>query len=102
KHSQKKWIAHSDNYSKGEVIINEGAKGALYSREIVSLLPVGIVAVKGEFIKGEVVRILDEKGEKIGLGKAEYSARIAQEKMGLNNQKPLIHYDYLYLFQNNS
>src|SRR5690606_37433769 len=34
KHSQKKWIAHSDNYSKGEVVINEGAKGALYSREI--------------------------------------------------------------------
>lgn len=102
KHNQKKWIAHSDNYSKGEVIINEGARNALFSREIVSLLPVGIVAVNGEFTRGEVIRIMDEKGEKIGLGKAEYNAKIAAERIGLNNQKPLIHYDYLYLFQNHA
>lgn len=100
KHNQKKWIAHSDNYSKGEVIINEGAKKALCSRQVTSLLPVGIIAVNGEFSKGEVIRIRDEHGEKIGLGKAEYGARAAAEKIGLNNQKPLVHYDYLYLFQN--
>ena len=102
KHNQKKWIAHSDNYSKGEVIINEGAKKALYSNKVTSLLPVGVVALKGDFIKGEVIRILDERGEKIGLGKAEYSARVAAEKVGQNNQKPLVHYDYLYLFQHHN
>lgn len=98
KHNQKKWIAHSDNYSKGEVVINEGAKKALLSQKIISLLPVGVVAVKGEFTRGEVIRIVDEKGEKIGLGKAEYGVKMASEKIGVNNQKPLIHYDYLYLF----
>jgi glutamate 5-kinase len=100
KHNQKKWIAHSDHYSKGEVVINEGARRALFSEKITSLLPVGIISVNGDFIKGEVIRIIDEKGERIGLGKAEYSAKIANEKLGINNQKPLIHYDYLYLFQN--
>lgn len=98
RHSQKKWIAHSDHYSKGEVIINEGAKKALLSPKVSSLLPVGVVAVTGDFTKGEVIRIRDEQGEKIGLGKAEYSAKAAEEKIGMSKQKPLIHYDYLYLF----
>ncbi len=98
KHNQKKWIAHSDNYSKGEVVINEGAKKALLSRKIISLLPIGIVDIKGDFTRGEIVRIVDEQGEKLGLGKAEYGAKIAIEKIGVSNQRPLIHYDYLYLF----
>src|SRR5690606_32149393 len=98
KHNQKKWIAHSDNYSKGEVVINEGAKKALLSQKIISLLPVGVVAVKGAFTRGEVIRIVDEKGEKIGLGKAEYGVKMAAEKIGMNNQKPLIQYDYVYAF----
>jgi glutamate 5-kinase len=101
RHNKKKWIAHSDNYSKGEVMINEGAEKALSSGQITSLLPVGITAVNGEFVKGEIIRIINEKGEKIGLGKAEYGTRVAQEKKGLNHQKPIIHYDYLYLLDRN-
>lgn len=100
KQSPKKWLAHGDQYFKGEVIINEGAKSALASNKIISLLPIGIISVKGEFSKGDIIRISDEKGEKIGLGKAEYPSPIAIEKIGQKNQKPFIHYDYLYLFQN--
>ncbi|MEX2593345.1 MAG: glutamate 5-kinase [Anditalea sp.] len=102
RHNKKKWIAHSDNYSKGEVIINEGAEKALTSGQITSLLPVGVVAVNGDFVKGEIIRIINEKGKKIGLGKAEFGTRVAQEKKGLNHQKPIIHYDYLYLFDRNN
>lgn len=102
RHNKKKWIAHSDNYSKGEVMINEGAEKALTSGHITSLLPVGVIAVKGEFVKGEIIRIINEKGEKIGLGKAEFGTRAAQEKKGLSHQKPIIHYDYLYLFDQNN
>ncbi|MDN3668033.1 glutamate 5-kinase [Echinicola jeungdonensis] len=98
----KKWIAHSDHYSKGEVVINQGAEKALNSGQTVSLLPVGILAIHGDFIKGEVVRIIAEDGRKIGLGKAAYGAKVAQEKLGLNNQKPLVHYDYLYLFDHSA
>jgi glutamate 5-kinase len=100
KQSPKKWLAHGDQYFKGEVIINEGAKTALTSNKISSLLPIGIIAVKGEFSKGDIIRITDENGVKIGLGKAEYPSPLAQEKIGQKNQKPFIHYDYLYLFQN--
>lgn len=101
KHNQKKWIAHSENYSKGEVIINEGAKRALGSQNISSLLPIGIIEVKGDFLKGDIIRILDEEGHKLGLGKAEYGAKAASEKIGLTNQRPIIHYDYLYLYEHN-
>ena len=98
KHNHKKWIAHSDNYSKGEVVINEGAETALTSGQIVSLLPIGITEINGDFVKGEIVRIVNDKGEKIGLGKAEFSTKTAVEKIGLSHQKPMIHYDYLYLY----
>lgn len=101
KPNQKKWVAHSDNHYKGEVVVNEGAKTALHSPEVTSLLPVGLVEVKGNFAKGDVIRIIDEEGQKIGLGKAEYGARKAVEKKGMGQQKPLINYDYLYLFQYN-
>ncbi|MFC4873040.1 glutamate 5-kinase [Negadavirga shengliensis] len=101
KHNQKKWIAHSENYSKGEIIINEGAKKALLSSKITSLLPIGIAEIKGEFLKGDIIRIVDSHGIRIGLGKAEYSAKNAREKIGLANQKPLVHYDYLYIFEAN-
>jgi glutamate 5-kinase len=100
KQSPKKWLAHGDQYFKGEVVINDGAKTALSSNKISSLLPVGIISVKGDFSKGDIIRITDENGLKIGLGKAEYPASLVKEKIGLKNQKPFIHYDYLYLFQN--
>ncbi len=97
----KKWIAHSDHYSKGELIINSGAENALKSNKITSLLPIGVLKVKGDFIKGEIIRIISEDGRKIGLGKAAYGAKVASEKIGQSNQKPIIHYDYLYLHHNN-
>ena len=102
KHNHKKWIAHSDNYSKGEVVINEGAEKALTSGQIVSLLPIGITEIRGEFGKGEIIRIVNDKGHKIGLGRAEFSAKTAADKIGLSHQKPMIHYDYLYLFDKGS
>lgn len=98
KHSPKKWLAHGDQYFKGEAIINEGAKAALFSQSISSLLPVGILEIKGDFSKGDIIRILDEEGKKLGLGRAEISSKTALETIGQKNQKPFIHYDYLYLF----
>ncbi|EPR65032.1 glutamate 5-kinase [Cyclobacterium qasimii] len=101
KDNHKKWIAHSENYSKGEVTINEGAQKALESDKITSLLPVGILSIKGEFLKGDIIRIVDPAGNRLGLGKAEYNAKTANEKIGLTGQKPLIHYDYLYISELN-
>jgi glutamate 5-kinase len=98
KHATKKWLAHGAQYYKAEITINEGAKASLTSSVIRSLLPVGITKIEGEFSKGDILLIRDEKGEKIGLGRAEYASKLALERLGQKNQKALIHYDYLYLF----
>lgn len=93
-----KWLAHAAHYYKGEVTINKGAKDSLTSSVIRSLLPVGIIGISGDFSKGDILLIRDQEQNKIGLGRAEYPTKIARELMGVKNQKPLIHYDYLYLF----
>ncbi|GMQ27012.1 glutamate 5-kinase [Algoriphagus sp. oki45] len=98
KQAAKKWLAHGAQYYKGEVFINEGAKSSLSSSVIRSLLPVGIIRIEGEFSKGDILLVRDENGRKLGLGRAEYSSKLALERIGLKNQKALIHYDYLYLF----
>jgi len=97
--STKKWLAHGASYYKGELTVNDGAKASLTSEVIRSLLPVGIVSLEGEFSKGDILLIKDEEGQKIGIGRAEYNSKLAQERKGQKNQKALIHYDYLYLFE---
>jgi glutamate 5-kinase len=93
----KKWIGYSDGFAKGEVVINAGAVKALDSEKAVSLLPVGIVKVVSEFKKDDLIKIVDESGRQIGVGKAGYgSSKIETEKLA-EKQRPLVHYDYLYL-----
>ena len=94
---KKKWIAHSGNFATGAVQINEGAKQALISNKASSLLPVGVVTILSEFKKGDIIKLVDEKDKHIGLGIAEYGSDKANEMIGRKNQKPLVHYDYLYL-----
>ena len=95
--SRKKWIAHSHSNAKGQVIVNEGAKKSLISHAAVSLLPVGITGIEGDFKKGDIIKILDENHHEIGLGQSRYSSKKAESLIGLKNQKPIIHYDHLYL-----
>jgi glutamate 5-kinase len=93
----KKWIAHSDSFAKGELHINPNAAKALLGEKANSLLPVGIVSVKGEFEKDDIVRIIDENNHSIGMGKVSYDSIKTRELIGKKGGKPVIHYDYLYL-----
>ncbi len=95
--SVKKWIAHSEDFAKGEIQVDLNAEQALMGEKAVSLLPVGVTDVFGEFEKDDIVRILNKNKEFIGVGKAQYSSRKVRDIMGKKNQKPVIHYDYLYL-----
>lgn len=95
----KKWLAYSDSMAKGSVSINAGAADRLLDQYAVSLLMVGVTAVEGDFVKGDVVQIIDHKGNMMGLGRSEYNADTARKKIGERNAKPIIHYDYLYLKQ---
>ena len=93
----KKWIAYSDGFAKGEVVINKGALNALNSEKAVSLLPVGITKIINEFKKGDLIKIMDESGEIIGVGKAGYGSDKIETEMKSAKQKPIVHYDYLYI-----
>lgn len=97
--SFKKYMAHAYEEAKGKVIINDGAKKVLLSNAAHSLLPVGLTQVVGKFKKGDLIKILDEKEHEIGLGLARYGYKKAKEVVGLKNQKPVIHYDHLYLHE---
>lgn len=95
--SVKKWIAHSEGFAKGELHINEQATKILNSNKAVSILPVGITRIEGEFEKDDIVRIMDDKGKQIGVGKAGFDSDEAREMIGKHGLKPVVHYDYLYL-----
>ena len=95
--SIKKWIAHSEGFAKGELHINLCATELLFSDKAVSILPVGITDVRGEFEKDDIVRIIDSDGHPIGVGKANCDSGQARETMGKHGKKPVVHYDYLYI-----
>jgi len=95
--SVKKWIAHSEGFAKGEIHVNENAAKALIGEKAVSLLPVGAVKIVGDFEKDDIVKIIDQNGHSLGVGKVQYDSGKAREMLGKKNQKPLVHCDYLYL-----
>jgi len=93
----KKWLSHSDTFAKGAVVINAGAKEALLDEKATSLLMIGIIKVDGFFKSGDIVRIVDEEGNNIGLGKAKYDSKKTEQNLGKKLSKPFIHYDYLVI-----
>jgi len=96
--SAKRWLATADDHATGSVTVNKGAEDALLdSSHLASLLPVGIEAVGGFFKRGDVIQILNLAGESLGCGRARYDHEEASRLIGQRGQKPLIHYDYLYL-----
>lgn len=99
--SVKKWLSHSDTFAKGSVIINKGAKEALLGEKATSLLMIGIIRIAGFFKSGDVVRIFDENGTNIGLGKAQYDSEKAEQNIGAKLSKPFIHYNYLLINEKN-
>lgn len=93
----KKWIAHSDSFAKGEVHINAGAKEALLNDKAISLLPIGVTKISGDFEVDDIIRIIDDNENQIGVGRISYDSKSAQKLIGKNNAKPIVHYDYLYI-----
>ena len=93
----KKWIAHSDSFAKGEVHINEGAKEALTGERAISLLAIGVTKIIGDFEADDIVLIMDENQNQIGVGRIAFDSDMAQKLIGKNNKKPIIHYNYLYI-----
>jgi len=96
---QKRWLASMDDHALGVVVVNPGAREALLdAHRLASLLPVGVVQIEGDFQAGDVIQVRDEARRLLGCGRSGYDAPAARAALGQRDQKPLIHYDYLYLF----
>jgi glutamate 5-kinase len=60
------------------------------------LLPAGIIKTEGEFHRGDIVDILDERGKRIGYGISNYSSSDLAVIEGKHSDKilSLLGYDY--------
>jgi glutamate 5-kinase len=73
---RKSWMADHLQL-RGAVRVDAGAARAL-TQGGKSLLPVGVIAVEGEFERGEVIACLTEDGRELARGLANYSASETQ------------------------
>ena len=83
-HARKKWII-SSVFSKGELIIDDGAKKALINGK--SLLAAGIKKVSGKFNKGDHIKILDIKRKEFARGLSSFSSDEINKIMGCQSNE---------------
>ena len=108
--SFKLWLKYAKP-ARGTLVVDPGAARAVREASA-SLLPVGVVAVDGEFDAGDAVGIAlrDEdgaRGEEIGKGICNYSASELRQVMGMQSaavrtllpraSDEAVHRDYLVL-----
>jgi glutamate 5-kinase len=70
--ARKQWLRDHLQF-KGHVVVDAGAQRVLL-RGGASLLPIGVVAVEGEFVRGDVIAVRDEQGRELGRGMTNYSS----------------------------
>ena len=83
--SRKQWLAGHLQVS-GQLILDEGAVRVLQQSGR-SLLPVGVTAVKGDFLRGEVVSCCDADGKAFARGLVNYDAEEASRIIGQPSEK---------------
>jgi glutamate 5-kinase len=74
--ARKRWIA-DHLQMRGAITIDDGAAAKLRG-EGKSLLPIGMVAVEGEFSRGDVIAVRDAGGAEIARGLANYASAEAR------------------------
>lgn len=99
--ARKQWM--SDHLQlKGYCVIDEGAKEAIKKGK--SLLPVGVKAIHGEFLRGEVISCFDARGKEVARGLSNYTSEMARrlsgkhreeikDIVGYEERQELIHHD---------
>ncbi len=83
--SRKHWIIHTLK-PKGSLQIDSGAKKALLESGK-SLLPSGILKIKGNFSIGDAVEILDEKNLSLAQGLVSYDSKELEKIKGKNTSE---------------
>ncbi len=82
--SRKHWIAFTLK-SKGVLVVDNGAKEAILSQGK-SLLPSGLLEVRGNFESGQAVSIQDSSGEEFAKGLVNYSSSEINKIKGLKSR----------------
>jgi len=82
--ARKQWIGGSLK-SRGRLVIDAGAGTALAKGS--SLLPVGVVAVEGDFERGDAITVVDNRGHEIARGLAAYSSSDARKISGRRSEE---------------
>jgi glutamate 5-kinase len=104
--ARKQWLADHLTVS-GRLRLDAGAVKAL-ARDGKSLLPIGVVDLSGDFVRGEVVACLDPQGREVARGLVNYSSEETRRIMrkpsgeiesilGYVDEPELIHRDNLVL-----
>lgn len=104
--ARKQWMADHLQL-RGTVVIDDGAVAKLRD-EGKSLLPIGVVEVQGEFVRGDVIAVRSQVGIEIARGLANYAsseARLIARKpssqieglLGYSNEPEMIHRTNLVL-----
>jgi glutamate 5-kinase len=104
--ARKQWMADHLQL-RGSVTIDDGAVSKLKS-DGSSLLPIGMTGVDGDFSRGEVIAILDNQGQEVARGLANYAAAEARllcrkpssqmsELLGYASEPEMVHRDNLVL-----
>jgi glutamate 5-kinase len=104
--ARKQWLADHLQV-RGKLTLDSGAAKALRESGK-SLLPIGVIAVSGDFERGELVACLDADGREIARGLVNYNALEAsrilrkpsqdiEQILGYVDEPELIHRDNLVL-----
>ncbi|RXZ44597.1 glutamate 5-kinase [Crenobacter cavernae] len=70
--ARKQWLADHLKLS-GRLVLDAGAARALRENGV-SLLPIGVTGVDGDFLRGEAVACVDENGAEVARGLVNYSS----------------------------
>ncbi len=92
--ARQKWLA-SGSITLGSIFVDKGAARALHQRR--SLLTIGIKKTEGKFAAGEVVQLMDEEENIMGVAKVRLSAEVMMENI---SQKSVLaaHADDIVIF----
>ena len=82
--SKKKWLLNHLKPS-GSFIIDDGARNAILKNK--SLLPAGIIEIRGRFKKGDVISILVKNGSKVAVGISAYDYSDAKKIVGKKSKE---------------
>ncbi len=90
--ARKRWLA-GQLQVKGQLILDAGAVNVLRESGK-SLLPVGVVAVRGTFSRGDLIACFSEAGVEVARGLVNYGAEEAQKLRGQSSSRiePLLGY----------